>query len=178
LTGREHLGEQVFELDFAPRAARGDVAENTLQVPNAGCEMPHFAKSAVDLFEALADQAERFAEPGFERGLELLIDCGPHFVQALADGFANTLEFGACVALGIEHLAGGLTGKALNTGSYFFTQGAALFRLALGQAGKVFAQARFGLVTLAEPAQQEEIESGKNHQSCQDRPKHFRFALF
>jgi hypothetical protein len=68
--------------------------------------MLHFAEAAVDLFKALANEAERFAEAGFERGLEFFVDGRAHFLEATGtvylqgrqtgiQRFPNAIEVGA-----------------------------------------------------------------------------------
>ena len=71
-------------MNFAPRAARRHIAENALQIADAGREILHFAQALVHLFQTFADQPERFAQPRFERGLEFFIDGLPHLFEFAA----------------------------------------------------------------------------------------------
>ena len=83
LAGRQHVGEQRTELHLAPCAARLDVGQYALQVADTRGERLHFAKSLVDLLEALGHLLERCTEPLLERRLQLLIHGRAHLLELL-----------------------------------------------------------------------------------------------
>jgi hypothetical protein len=82
------LVEQRIELHLTPGATRLDVAQDALQVTDAGGQRLHLAKPAVHLLETIADQPERIAQPLLEGRVQL-------FVHGLAD----FLELSRVVAL-------------------------------------------------------------------------------
>ena len=93
LIGRQRLLQQIAKLHLAPGAARFHVAEDLLQVAHADGQRLHFAEAAVDLFEPFAHELEGFAEPLFERRVQLLIHRG-----------ADAFELRLVVALHLREL--------------------------------------------------------------------------
>jgi hypothetical protein len=94
--------------------------------------MLHFAEAAMDLFKALAHEAERLAQASFEGGLEFLVNRGTHFFEAAVDRLPDAIEVRA---LGVD--------CAVDAAGDFFAEGAAVVRLALREAGEVFPQTGF-----------------------------------
>jgi hypothetical protein len=87
----------------------------------------------VDLFEAFADDAEGFAEAGFEGLLELFIYSEPDLFKLAGDGGAES--FGALV---------GLAGEPLEASGKLLPEGAGFVGIMLAQASDFFAEAGFG----------------------------------
>jgi hypothetical protein len=100
----------------------------------------------MDLFEALADLFEGFAEALFEGALKLLIDGLLHGGQVLGDGGPE--GFRALIVL---------TGEALNSGGYFLAQRAALVSLILPEAFDVVSKAAFSRVGGARSEQEDQV---------------------
>jgi hypothetical protein len=102
LIGREHLVEEIFELDFAPGSAGGDIREDALEIAYTGCQTLHIAEAFVDLFEPFTDDAEGFAEAGFQGLLELFVYRQADLFELAGNGRAE--RFGALVGLAGEAL--------------------------------------------------------------------------
>jgi len=78
LVGGQQLVEKRVQLHLTPGATGLDVAQDALQVTDAGSQRLHLAKPAVHLLETIADQPERIPEPLLEGRVQL-------FVHSLAD---------------------------------------------------------------------------------------------
>jgi hypothetical protein len=81
LLGRQHLLEQRLQLHLAEHAARLDVGQHPLQVAHALRQRLHFAQALVHLLQPFGHLPEALAEPGFQRGLQLLVDRLAHLVE-------------------------------------------------------------------------------------------------
>jgi hypothetical protein len=138
------LREEVFELDFAPCSAGGDVREDALEVADSGRERLHFAEAFVDLLETVADELEGFAEAALERALEFLVHGVLHGDQVLGDGGAE--RFGALV---------GLSGEAVE----FFAESAVFFGVVEAEVFDAVAQTAFG------GAGEEEVDGGEDQET-------------
>ena len=143
LLGSQHLFEQRLELDFAPGAARLDVAKHALEVAHPGGKILHLAQSFVHLLEAFADQLERFAQALFERRVQLFVDRLAHFLQTI--GIVGLDRAEACLnrqAQLFETLV-----VALRQPGQLLREGLELLRLQLRQPGDL------GRERLAEPVE-------------------------
>jgi hypothetical protein len=81
LLGRQHLLEQRLQLHLAEHAARLDVGQHPLQVAHALRQRLHLAQALVHLLQPLGHLPEALAQPGLQRGLQLLVDRLAHLVE-------------------------------------------------------------------------------------------------
>ena len=94
LVRREHLLEQGFELHLAEHAARLHVGQHALQAADADGQRLHFAEPLVHLLEPVGHLLEAFAQAGFERALQLLVDGLAHLVELGGIGLLQLHELG------------------------------------------------------------------------------------
>ena len=133
LIGREHLVQQIFELDFAPGSTCCDVRKDALEIAYTRRQILHLAEAFVNLLQPFADDAEGLAEAGFEGLLELFVYRQADLFELPGDGGSE--RFGALV---------GLAGEALETAGEFFAEGAGFVGIVLTHASDFFAEAGFG----------------------------------
>ena len=80
LVDHKHLLQQPGQLGFAENTTGFNVGQQVLEIANASSQSLHFAQALVHLLQAVSDQLETFTQAGFERGLQLFIDSGPHLI--------------------------------------------------------------------------------------------------
>ena len=128
--------------------------EDAFEIAYAGGEILHFAETFMHLLQPLADEAERFAEARFKRGLQLLVHGLAHLFelrrviglkreQALIYYSANGFELLPCFCTRAGELLRDAAGESLNAGRDLFAQRPAFVALTLLRACKIVAQAGF-----------------------------------
>ena len=81
LVGGEDLLEDVAERHLAPGSPRFDVAEDTLQIPDASRQRLHLTDALMHSGQRIVDRLERRAEPLLQSSLELFVDRLPHLLE-------------------------------------------------------------------------------------------------
>ncbi len=81
LVGGEDLLEDVAEGHLAPGSPRFDIAEDPLQIADAGRQRLHLADALMHPGQELVDHLEGRAEPLLQGSLELFVDCLPHLLE-------------------------------------------------------------------------------------------------
>jgi hypothetical protein len=81
LIHREHLLQQGGKLGFAKNTARFDIGQQVLQITHALRQRLHFAQATVNLLKPVCHLLEAFAQPRFQRALQLFIDRLAHLVE-------------------------------------------------------------------------------------------------
>ncbi len=174
---REDLGEKIFQLHFAPCAARSDIAEHALEIAHAGREILHFAEAFVNLLQPLTHQTEGLAKARFERGLQFFVNrlahlfelrrvIGLHGEQALIDHSANGFELSASWRSAAIRRVARSARRTLDAGRDFLAQRPAVLALPLLRAGEIVAQAGFERIVGTKAGQQEQVQNDDRGESA------------
>ena len=91
---RQHLFQEIPQLDLPPRSARLDVGQHSLEISHAGGEALHLAQPGMHLLQPFADHLEGFPQTFLQCGMKLLIDRLAHFLEFLAVILLQRLQAG------------------------------------------------------------------------------------
>ena len=100
LVGREDLFEQAGQLRLAKDAAGLHVGQQMLEVPHALRQRLHLAQALVHLLQPVGHLLEALAQACLQRGLELLVHRGAHFVEL---GGVGRLQLGQLLVQRVAH---------------------------------------------------------------------------